>query len=438
MKLFKRLLLIAPLLSTFITFSQENSNQHIPELVFKNPVRISGQEGKDGAVYRFNDVADGIDATIEILRRSSQSVVLSNIDVSNQGWDKAFQPQIGIPGWVAPGQTWWMEFEMKFLKAGTNTKKKIQSFNVTALDVDGDGAYIREFVQMNKVESVKNSPISYLLQGLPLSLPDLLGGLLSGLNLSGNDIKIEGPTMNFTGIDTAGTAVMSTFSYEQKDQIRFIMGGNSSGWWSTAGERMNSLWFKSFDLEPQGVLPVTFHSFTALLEKNNVILDWVVDTDDDFSHYVVERSTDGKNYNEIGVVFTTGTINEISRYQFKDINVTTNSGIVYYRLRWEERTRETLYSHVRIVRIGQDKENMEMTTYPNPVRDQLRVTFPSSWQGKNVNLEVYSGSGSKVFAMSVENASQTEIMNLSTLPKGFYLIKASSDNQIARQRIIKD
>ena len=44
------------------------------------------------------------------------------------------------------------------------------------------------------------------------------------------------------------------------------------------------------------ILPVTFHSFTTTLEKNHVVLKWSVDTDDNFSLYVIERSLDGKNF----------------------------------------------------------------------------------------------------------------------------------------------
>src|SRR5688500_4215871 len=85
--------------------------QVIPEFIFRNPVLESGTALKDGAKYRFANAAKDIDAMVEIKRRSGSNVVINNIDLTSFGWDKAFQPELGIPGTVAPYQNWWVEFE---------------------------------------------------------------------------------------------------------------------------------------------------------------------------------------------------------------------------------------------------------------------------------------------------------------------------------------
>ncbi|RYF77179.1 MAG: hypothetical protein EON98_16645, partial [Chitinophagaceae bacterium] len=76
----------------------QSGNNYIPELVFQSPVLVSGTAGQDGAVYKFANVAAGIDATVKIKGRSSTSVKLTNIDVADMGWKKAFQPQFGLQG----------------------------------------------------------------------------------------------------------------------------------------------------------------------------------------------------------------------------------------------------------------------------------------------------------------------------------------------------
>lgn len=93
MKLLSNGMVFLLLFLTPTTFAQSgNSNQIIPELIFKNPVLIEGTAGQDGAVYNFSNVAAGMDANVKIIRRSGPSVVLTNIDVSDLGWTKAFQP----------------------------------------------------------------------------------------------------------------------------------------------------------------------------------------------------------------------------------------------------------------------------------------------------------------------------------------------------------
>lgn len=416
-----------------------SSNQTIPELVFQNPVLISGVAGQDGAVYRFSNVAIYIDATIKIRRRSSSAVVLTNIDVSNMGWNKAFQPQLGIPGSVAPGQNWWMEFELKFLKAGTNDKKKIKNFFVTALDVDGDNYYIQEYVQMNKVKAVSCSPATYLVNDACLSLPTIADEVdWSGYNNNGVDKKMQGPIQNFINIDTAATGVMTTYSYEDKDAIRFIIGAKSSGGTSTAGERLNSLWFKQFNLAPPTTLPVKMTGFQAILENKNVKLKWTTATEENFSHYVIERSTDGKNYSQVATVFANGNTSQTSTYNYQDSYVSSSTGVIYYRLRLVEMSKESSYSEVKVIRLSKDKGALELTAFPNPARDVVKLTMPNTWQNKKVVVEVFSGNGMRVKQIHFANSSQTENINLSDLSNGIYVVKASSDGQILEQRIIKN
>ncbi|MBC7828456.1 MAG: hypothetical protein H7122_11970 [Chitinophagaceae bacterium] len=107
--------------------------QEIPELIFSNPILESGTDLQDGAKYRFSNTAPGVDAIVEIRKRSASNVVINNIDLTIFGWDKAFQPELGIHGTVAPYQNWWVEFEVRFVKAGTNNKKKVDKFDFTSI-----------------------------------------------------------------------------------------------------------------------------------------------------------------------------------------------------------------------------------------------------------------------------------------------------------------
>ncbi|MGZ5135672.1 MAG: hypothetical protein ACXWCG_10995, partial [Flavitalea sp.] len=140
--------------------------QVIPELVFRNPVLESGTALKNGAKYRFANAGKDIDAKVEIKRRSASNVVINNIDLTSFGWDKAFQPELGILGTVAPNQFWWVEFEISFYKKGTNTRQQVSQFDVTSLDVDGDNVSIQEFVQFEKPKSVTYSAITSLTSGI--------------------------------------------------------------------------------------------------------------------------------------------------------------------------------------------------------------------------------------------------------------------------------
>ena len=433
MKLFIKSVFAAILLTTTANIFAQGNN-YIPELIFQNPTLVSGTAGQDGAVYKFTNVASGIDATVKIVGRSSSAVVLTDIDVPNLGWNKAFQPQLGIKGNVPANQDWWMDFEMRFYKAGTNNKNKIKGFQVTAIDVDGDGVSIQEYLQMNKIKSVAFSPVTYLSQPSTTSTLSNYSGE-DGEDNNGSDKKILAPVQNYLNIDTLGTPVMATFTYENKDMITFRYGAKSGTVISNAGERLNSLWFKAFSLQPLSTLPVTFYSFNAFYNQNAVSINWSAETDDNFNYYFVERSTDGKNYSEIGKVATNG--KQLSTYQFKDPEVSSNTGMLFYRLRWIT-VKETVYSPIRVVKINNDKASLQLTTYPNPVVSELRISLPNAWQGKQVQLELYSANGTRVQSMPISSASQTENMQVNSLARGMYIVKAFSNGQTLEQRIIKN
>jgi hypothetical protein len=97
------------------------------------------------------------------------------------------------------------------------------------------------------------------------------------------------------------------------------------------------------------------------------------------------------------------------------------------------------YSAVRIIRLNNKQTNeINILTYPNPVSNELRITIPNNWQGKNVAYEIFNGSG-QVAAKTVSvSGSQTETINVSNLSRGLYIVRVSCGGETAQQKIIKN
>ncbi|HEY0058383.1 MAG TPA: hypothetical protein VGB56_04560, partial [Flavisolibacter sp.] len=87
-----------------------------PELVFSNPKHVSGTAKKQGSVYRFTNITPGIDAELKLKKFSRPDIVVQDVDLGSMGWDKALQPQFGLPGLVQPYQNWYIDFELSFYK----------------------------------------------------------------------------------------------------------------------------------------------------------------------------------------------------------------------------------------------------------------------------------------------------------------------------------
>ncbi len=180
-------------------------------------------------------------------------------------------------------------------------------------------------------------------------------------------------------------------------------------------------------------------SFTATLNKlNKVDLKWTTSSEINVSHFVVERSTDGTHFNDAGIVFAFGNSASTSDYTLADDISSIQSTIFYYRLRSVDNDAKSQYSATRIIKVNKQSDNkITIMTYPNPVTNELRITNPASWQSKQVVYELFSANGTVVKRNATGSSSQTETMNVSNLSPGFYILRATSNGEMAQQKIIK-
>ena len=401
-------------------------------LVFKNATLVSGTEGQDGAVYKFPDVTNNVDGFIKINARSSSKVKLSTIDLENTGWDKAFQPQVSYEKRNANSseRDWWMEFEISFVSSTTNAPVSIDNMDVTAIDIDGDGNDVNEWVSMYNLNSYTTE------QHSSLQVLDLLDNFLNLLTVTGK--KFSGPLTEYNKIDTSATRVMTTARYTNKNKFKVRTGGHSSDD-DIDTERMYSFWFKSFAYQApvQSPLPVVLSSFTAKKSSSQVLLNWITDIEKDVSHFVVEKSLNGKDYTDAGIIFTESNSAVRKEYAFKDELKNITSGLVYYRLKIVDLDGKYERSAVRIIRVAEDNTAGSITVYPNPVVSDIRITLSNTWQDRGVNIQVMNTNGQSVMQIANARPGQTETINVSSLTAGMYMVRVSNGIETAIQRFVK-
>ncbi|MBO9632839.1 MAG: T9SS type A sorting domain-containing protein [Chitinophagaceae bacterium] len=408
------------------------------ELEFKNSTLEPGSpaSGNDGAVYRFPSVTKDVDALVTIINRSSSLVKLVAIDLTSSGFDKAWQPQVTYNNGTTPkGKSdWYMEFEVAFVKKGTTVTIPVETVDVTALDLDGNGGSLSEYVTFFNQNSFT---LESQTQVTVTSVNEVLSGYAG--KIPGK--KFSGPTTNYTNIDPTATKVMVTNKYKEVARFR-VRAGAVSGGNDKSADRMYSFWFKSFTYNDpvEGSLPVKLSSFNAT-KKNDakVSLDWATSQEINASHFVVERSFDGKVYDEAGLVFAIGNSNVSNSYKFTDELRSKDAAVIYYRLKMVDMDGKTEKSVVRIIRNAEQKETgvAKILTYPNPVVSELRVQMPVSWQNNAVNIEVLNSSGQIVKRQMANRAGQTEVVNVNDLGNGIYFVRASNGTESATQRIAK-
>lgn len=443
------------------------------ELIFMNPVLESGINNQQGAVYRFSNVKTGVDATVRLKRFSRSDIQMATIDNAVFGWPKAFQPEFGLAGTVPPNQNWYIDFEVTFFVAGTTTRLKLDTIDFTALDVDGDNVTLSEYVVYDRPNSIvlatttalTTSPEGLLGSVATCAVDNISSAIITCTYCSGsgvvNDFEdahcdgtgkvhaqclhpyedgtgtgMYGPVMNFTNIDTSASMVMSIYRYLNRDRINFRYGAKTGALSTTAGIRLNSMWFRRFRVDRMYVLQSNVTNFTANKSNNQVDLRWTTSSENGIKNYVVEKSTDGKSFKEYALV---PAVNQISNsYKVTDYLTGNEKGLLFYRIRNQEFSGDISYSETRLIRINTSgTDGIKLTTYPNPVTSELRISIPESWQNQRVVYQVSNTTGNKVYQKEASAANQTEQLNLSNLPSGLYTLQVNYNGTQIVSRFIK-
>jgi hypothetical protein len=106
--------------------------------------------------------------------------------------------------------------------------------------------------------------------------------------------------------------------------------GNSNSDFTVTGTSSGFSWFGAASGN-NNPLPVELVSFSGLCEEGNITLTWQTASEFNSSHFDVEKSRDGENWQMLATVPSAGTSNELLTYQTVDQNATDGNN--YFRLR---------------------------------------------------------------------------------------------------------
>ncbi|HVU95099.1 MAG TPA: LamG-like jellyroll fold domain-containing protein [Puia sp.] len=160
-------------------------------------------------------------------------------------------------------------------------------------------------------------------------------------------------------------------------------------------------------------LPVTIAGFSATRSGNETVLQWQTATEQNSREFVIERSSDGKNYTAIGSVEAAGNSQTLQNYAYTDPQPMPNNN--FYRLKQVDQDGKFDYSLVRSV------------NFPTTARLIWYITGRSSagvWlqQGSDEPYALYDAAGRLLRAGNLSNG-RTQ---LSQLPPGIYFVRVTT------------
>ena len=187
---------------------------------------------------------------------------------------------------------------------------------------------------------------------------------------------------------------------------------------------------------PSGeVLPLNLLSFNGTNKGEYNQLTWVTENEVNFSHFELEKSRDGYNYETLTNIPSNGLSNVRNSYSFNDNNP---SQINYYRLKSIDL--DGSYSYSNVIVIETKLETNSGVLYPNPTSDIIKYSFNSETNEK-LEIKVLDVVGKVVLRVEteLEVGNNTIPVSLSELPSGTYTIQIKHMNQMVTNstKIIK-
>jgi hypothetical protein len=175
----------------------------------------------------------------------------------------------------------------------------------------------------------------------------------------------------------------------------------------------------TWKVEPDYVpLPVELTKFTAHKAGKAIELNWTTASELDSKHFEVERSTDARNFNTIGIVNAKGTTSLTTHYTFHDHEPLL--GTSYYRLKQVDEDLSYTYYHVVAVTNQQAKA---ASVFPTIAQQELKVELP--FADLTYDATVYDKMGRVVLRQSLRG--YTHSFDVSGLGHGNYTLVLSNE-----------
>ena len=184
------------------------------------------------------------------------------------------------------------------------------------------------------------------------------------------------------------------------------------------------------------LLPLTLLEFKGELISNNASLSWKTENEQNTSHFDIERSKDGKNFNEVGRVKSVNN-HGTHQYHFADQNISSlNVPVVYYRLKQTDIDGRSTYSSTIALSIN-PKESIVMLR-PNPVQNAATLAITTK-QRENIVCRIIDNSGRIIKSVDVSLQAGSNIVPISTngLSAGVYMIDIRGTVTNGQVRLLK-
>jgi sialate O-acetylesterase len=180
------------------------------------------------------------------------------------------------------------------------------------------------------------------------------------------------------------------------------------------------------------ILPITLSDFQSNQIKNTILLTWETKSEVNFSHFVLERSTDAKAF------YSIAKINGSKQYNGANYDYTDNTPDVmrinYYRLKMVDTDGSFVYS--KVLSESFDASNMSLLVYPSIV-SQNRIEVVFNKVSADAQIKIVNMMGQLMGFRNLRAGASAESIDLTNYTEGSYFLILQDKGTIQSRRFVK-
>lgn len=179
-------------------------------------------------------------------------------------------------------------------------------------------------------------------------------------------------------------------------------------------------------------LPIELLSFGARAVEKQVVLHWETLTEINNDYMAVERSVDGLDFQEIGLINGAGTSFIPQSYELVDPK--PYQGINYYRLRQVDFDGTTTYS--KMVSVVFEGQGWGIQVFPSLTKDFVNVRLDQATDQQGI-VHIFDLNGTLRHRQVLEAGSLGMGLNISHLNAGHFIVRIERGSYTTTHRIVK-
>jgi len=181
-------------------------------------------------------------------------------------------------------------------------------------------------------------------------------------------------------------------------------------------------------------LPVSLTDFTARPVNKTVLVKWTTASEQNNSHFLVQRGSDATNFRTIGRVEGAGNSTAAINYEFVDSFPLNGNN--YYRLKQVDIDDRSTYSNTVLVRFGSEVPD-GLIIYPNPVTNSITLQVKNASSAYKMQLVTVDGRQVMSGLGTVGELSVLLTGHLAELKSGVYILQLNNGKEHYSKKFTK-